>query len=281
MESNVLMGMICRIIQFYFIIFLQLRQEDFAVAAGEVGVIGHKRKKCPVSAPPPGAKANICLLFCQKSGTIKASDHGGRKDGIAMRPISEKQREILAFIRDYTDGQGYPPSVREIASAVGLRSPSSVHAHLKRLRELGYLEKDDHKTRAITLAGGGAPGGRAVPVLGRVTAGMPILAVEEVTGVLHVDVDAGHEYFALCIRGDSMVGAGILDGDYIVVRRQNYARRGQIVVAVLEDEATCKRLEKQDGHVWLVPENPAYRPILGDHAHILGVVARVVRSYPL
>ena len=94
-----------------------------------------------------------------------------------MRPISEKQREILAFIRDYTNGQGYPPSVREIASAVGLRSPSSVHAHLKRLRELGYLEKDDHKTRAITLAGGGAPGGRAVPVLGRVTAGMPILDV--------------------------------------------------------------------------------------------------------
>lgn len=199
-----------------------------------------------------------------------------------MRPISEKQRQILTFIRDYTAEQGYPPSVREIAAAVGLRSPSSVHAHLKHLRELGYLEKDDHKTRAITLAGSGAPGGDAVPILGRVTAGMPILAVEEAEGVLHVDLDGRHgDFFALRIQGDSMIGAGILDGDYIVVRSQNYAQRGQIVVAIIEDEATCKRLEKEDGHIWLMPENPAYHPIPGDHAHILGVVAKVVRSYPI
>lgn len=197
-----------------------------------------------------------------------------------MRPISDKQKQILAFIRDYTQEQGYPPSVREIAAAVGLRSPSSVHAHLKHLRELGYLEKGDRKTRAITLAG--HTNGESVPVLGRVTAGMPILAVEQAEGVLHVDLDGRHgDYFALRICGDSMIGAGILDGDYIVVRSQTFAQQDQIVVAILEDEATCKRLHKQDGHVWLLPENPAYDPIPGDEARILGVVAKVVRSYPV
>ncbi len=197
-----------------------------------------------------------------------------------MRPISEKQRQILAFIREYTAQQGYPPSVREIGAAVGLSSPSSVHAHLKKLRELGYLDKDDHKTRAITLAG--QTGGDIVPIMGRVTAGMPILAVEEAEGVLHVDLDGKNgTFFALRIRGDSMVGAGILDGDYIVVRKQDFAQQGQIVVAIIEDEATCKRLEKRGGHVWLMPENPAYEPIPGDTAYILGVVAKVVRDYPI
>ncbi|HBI63958.1 MAG TPA: transcriptional repressor LexA [Clostridiales bacterium] len=198
-----------------------------------------------------------------------------------MRGISDKQRQILSFIREYTASQGYPPSVREIGAAVGLRSPSSVHAHVKRLHELGYLEKDDRKTRAITLAGGTA-GGDAVPILGRVAAGMPILAVEEAEGVLHTDLDGRPgPFFALRIRGDSMIEAGILDGDYIVVRSQNYAQDGQIVVAVIEDEATCKRLEQRDGHIWLMPENPAYSPIPGDNAYILGVVAKVVRTYPI
>lgn len=198
-----------------------------------------------------------------------------------MRGISDKQRQILSFIREYTASQGYPPSVREIGAAVGLRSPSSVHAHVKRLHELGYLEKDDRKTRAITLTGG-STGGDAVPILGRVAAGMPILAVEEAEGVLHTDLDGRPgQFFALRIRGDSMIEAGILDGDYIVVRSQNYAQDGQIVVAVIEDEATCKRLEQQDGHIWLMPENPAYSPIPGDNAYILGVVAKVVRTYPI
>lgn len=196
-----------------------------------------------------------------------------------MRPISDKQKQILAFIREYTASQGYPPSVREIGAAVGLRSPSTVHSHIKRLQELGYLEKDAHKTRAITLAG--HTGASEVPILGRVTAGMPILAVEEAEGVLHVDLHGGGNYFALRIRGDSMIEAGIMDGDYIVVRSQNHARQGQIVVAVIEDEATCKRIEKRDGHVWLMPENPAYSPILGDQAYIIGVVAKVIRDYPV
>lgn len=196
-----------------------------------------------------------------------------------MRPISDKQKQILAFIREYIVSQGYPPSVREIGAAVGLRSPSTVHSHIKRLKELGYLEKDAHKTRAITLAG--RTEASEIPILGCVTAGMPILAVEEAEGVLHVDLHDSGEHFALRIRGDSMVEAGILDGDYIIVRSQNYAQRGQIVVAVIEDEATCKRIEKCDGHIWLMPENPAYSPIPGDHAHIIGVVAKVIRDYPV
>ncbi|MDO4286629.1 MAG: transcriptional repressor LexA [Eubacteriales bacterium] len=197
-----------------------------------------------------------------------------------MRPITEKQRQILAFIRECTAEQGYPPSVREIAAAVGLRSPSSVHAHLKHLRELGYLEQENGKTRTIKLAG--HTGGTEVPLLGRVAAGMPILAVEEAESVLHVDLDGrGGQHFALRIRGDSMINAGILDGDYIIVRSQNYAQQGQIVVAMLEDEATCKRLEQEDGHIWLMPENPDYPPIPGDHACIIGVVVKVIRDYPV
>lgn len=196
-----------------------------------------------------------------------------------MRTISEKQKQILAFIREYTASQGYPPSVREIGAAVGLRSPSSVHAHVKRLREFGYLEKEDRKTRSITIAG--RTNANEIPILGRVTAGKPILAMEEIQGMLHVDLHTTGEFFALRICGDSMIDAGILDGDYIVVRRQNFAQQGQIVVAVVEDEATCKRLEKRDGHIWLMPENPLYRPIPGDYAYIIGVVAKVIRDYPI
>lgn len=195
-----------------------------------------------------------------------------------MRPISEKQKQILTFIRECTAEQGYPPSVREIAAAVGLRSPSSVHAHLKHLRELGYLEQEEGKTRTVKLAG--HTSGTEVPLLGRVAAGMPILAVEEAERMLHVDLDGkSGKFFALRIRGDSMIEAGILDGDYIIVRSQNFAQQGQIVVAMLEDEATCKRLEQKDGHLWLMPENPDYDPIPGDYAHIIGVVVKVIRDY--
>lgn len=197
-----------------------------------------------------------------------------------MRPISQKQRQILTYIQACTARQGYPPSVREIAAAVGLRSPSSVHAHLKHLRELGYLEQEDGKTRTIKLTG--HTNAVEVPLLGRVAAGMPILAVEQAERMLHVDLDRmSGSFFALRIRGDSMIHAGILDGDYIVVRSQNYAHQGQIVVAMLEDEATCKRWEKRGGHLWLMPENPAYDPIPGDHAKVIGVVVKVIRDYPV
>lgn len=199
-----------------------------------------------------------------------------------MKAPSEKQLKILNFIKAFTREKGYPPTVREIGAAVGLRSPSTVHAHLNKLRDLGLLQKEEHCTRSLTVLEkpeGSMTDGQ-VPILGRVTAGQPILAVQDIEGYLPTDLSGEiGEYFALRIQGDSMIGAAILDGDYIVVRRQNFARNGQIVVAVIEDEATCKRFVSSDGHIWLMPENSAYAPILGDNSVVLGVVVRVVRKY--
>jgi len=197
-----------------------------------------------------------------------------------MKKLSEKQKRILEYIAEATAAQGYPPSVREIGKHVGLSSSSSVHAQLIKLREKGYLEKDDHKTRALVVKGAAASVPQ-VPILGQVTAGMPILAVEDIEGYLPYEQASGYgEYFALRIKGDSMIGAGILNGDYIIVRKQNMATPGQIVVAMIEDEATCKTLKiEDDGHVWLMPENPDYSPIDGEGAVILGVVTALHRDY--
>ena len=197
-----------------------------------------------------------------------------------MKKLSEKQKRILEYIAEATAAQGYPPSVREIGKHVGLSSSSSVHAQLIKLREKGYLEKDDHKTRALVVKGAAASVPQ-VPILGQVTAGMPILAVEDIEGYLPYEQASGYgEYFALRIKGDSMIGAGILNGDYIIVRQQNTATPGQIVVAMIEDEATCKALKiEDDGHVWLMPENPDYSPIDGEGAVILGVVTALHRDY--
>ena len=197
-----------------------------------------------------------------------------------MKKLSEKQKRILEYIAEATAAQGYPPSVREIGKHVGLSSSSSVHAQLIKLREKGYLEKDDHKTRALVVKGAAASVPQ-VPILGQVTAGMPILAVEDIEGYLPYEQASGYgEYFALRIKGDSMIGAGILNGDYIIVRQQNTATPGQIVVEMIEDEATCKTLKiEDDGHVWLMPENPDYSPIDGEGAVILGVVKALHRDY--
>lgn len=197
-----------------------------------------------------------------------------------MKKLSEKQKRILEYIAEATAAQGYPPSVREIGKHVGLSSSSSVHAQLIKLREKGYLEKDDHKTRALVVKGAAASIPQ-VPILGQVTAGMPILAVEDIEGYLPYEQASGYgEYFALRIKGDSMIGAGILNGDYIIVRQQNTATPGQIVVAMIEDEATCKTLKiEDDGHVWLMPENPDYSPIDGEGAVVLGVVTALHRDY--
>jgi repressor LexA len=196
-----------------------------------------------------------------------------------MKTLSEKQKQILKYISQCTIDQGYPPSVREIGKEVGLSSPSTVHAHLKTLRELGYLEKEDHKTRALSVRGGPVMTAR-VPILGRVTAGMPILATENIEGyVPYGATNTADEYFALRIMGESMIGAGIMDGDLIIVHQQAATHSGQIVVALIEDEATCKRLLLQDGEVWLMPENPAYPPINGNECTVLGVVAAVYREY--
>lgn len=196
-----------------------------------------------------------------------------------MKNISDKQQRILEYIKEYSLEHGYPPSVREIGAEMGLRSPSTVHAHLKKLQEAGWLEPSEHKSRALTPVSGPSMVAR-VPILGRVTAGMPILAVEEHVGYVPFEPAAnGGEYYALRIRGDSMTGAGILDNDLVIVRQDMQARNGDIVIALLEDEATCKTLRITPDGVWLMPENPAYPPIDGTGCQILGVVRAVYREY--
>ena len=196
-----------------------------------------------------------------------------------MKKISPKQQRILDYISEFSLEHGYPPSVREICAEMDLRSPSTVHAHLKKLQEAGYLEPSDHKSRALTPVSGPSMVPR-VPILGRVTAGLPILAVEEHIGYVPFEPAAGGgEYYALRIRGDSMTGAGILDGDLVIVRQDAQARSGDIVIALLEDEATCKTLNLTQDGVCLMPENPAYPPINGTGCQILGVVKAVYREY--
>ena len=184
---------------------------------------------------------------------------------------STKQEEILAFLREFSREHGYAPSIREICHAVGLRSTGSVHYHLNELAKQGRIELDAGKKRAIQTA---RPA--QIPILGTVTAGAPILAAENIEGYL--PWEGPESCYALRVRGDSMVDAGILPGDLIVVRPQQSADHGDIVVALLGDEATVKRLSLRDG-VWLLPENDAYSPIDGREARILGRVCALRRDY--
>lgn len=196
-----------------------------------------------------------------------------------MQELSKMQQRIYEYIAACIREQGYPPSVREIGEAVGLKSPSTVHFHLKRLEEAGVIEKGVGKGRAITLREMPRLDNQ-VPVVGNVAAGSPILAEECIEDYLTFDTGGrAGEYFALRVRGESMLNAGILPGDLVVVHRQPTARHGEIVVALLEDEATVKRLSLKNGQVWLLPENDAYAPIDGTYAQILGKVAAVVRRY--
>lgn len=195
-----------------------------------------------------------------------------------MKALTLKQQRIYDFIVQFTAQQGYPPSVREIAEAVGLKSPSTVHFHMKALEEAGVITKSAGKTRAI------APKRQVeknqIPVLGNVAAGAPILAEEYVEDYLTFDTQGQEdEHFALKIRGESMLRAGILPGDLVVVHRQSTASNGEIVIALLGEEATCKRFLRKDGHIWLLPENDGYQPIDGDSAQLLGKVVAVVRRY--
>lgn len=186
--------------------------------------------------------------------------------------------QIYEYLCSVIPEQGYAPSVREICDAVGLKSPSTVHFHLKRLQERGLIEKGDCKGRAIVLAN--RTERNRIPVLGDVAAGSPILAQECIDDYLTFECE-GHEedYFALRVRGESMLNAGILPGDLVVVRRQQTAQNGEIVVALLGEEATVKRLSRRNGQIWLLPENDAYQPIDGTDASVLGKVTAVVRQY--
>ena len=183
---------------------------------------------------------------------------------------------IYEFVAAYIDGHGVPPSVREICAGVGLKSPSSVHGYLKKLQEQGLISMDVRKMRTITLAD--TRRRIKVPILGRVTAGKPVYAFEEEQGCVYYDARPGGEYFGLQVSGDSMVNAGILDGDIVVVRRQETAESGAIVVALLGDEATVKRLRIDKAGVRLMPENPKYEPIDGSGCRILGKVCALMRD---
>jgi repressor LexA len=197
-----------------------------------------------------------------------------------MGELSERQEDILKFIARHCRDTGYPPTVREIGLAVGLASPSTVHAHLAKLEAAGHIRRDPTKPRAMLVSetAGPRPQGRRpdpLPLVGSVAAGAPRLAEEHVED--WVDSPFAGDYI-LRVTGDSMVNAGILDGDLVVVRRQDTAADGEIVVALLEDEATVKRLRKRGGRVWLQPENPAYTPIVADEARLLGRVVGVMRT---
>lgn len=213
--------------------------------------------------------------------------------------MTPKQREILEFIQRQAAQKGYPPSVREICQALGLKSTSTVHGHLARLARKGYIRRDPSKPRAIEIlrrhddalapvetdAAHGALSGKPqdthwIPLLGRVTAGQPILAVENVEGWIPMAPEwAKHgRLFALRVRGDSMRDAGILDGDWLVVRRQETADNGDIVVAMIDDEATVKRFYREANAIRLQPENDAYPPIITRRASILGKVVALFRD---
>ena len=196
-----------------------------------------------------------------------------------MAELSHMQQRIYDYIVSCIREQGYPPSVREIGEAVGLKSPSTVHFHLKHLEEAGVIEKGAGKGRAIALTEPEVPEDR-VPIVGNVAAGSPILAEECIEDYLTFDTGGrSGEYFALRVRGESMLNVGILPGDLVVVRRQQTCNNGEIVVAMIDDEATVKRFARQNGRVWLLPENEAYAPIDGTYAQILGKVSAVVRRY--
>ena len=209
--------------------------------------------------------------------------------------LTDRQRQIWEFLGSYVDEHGYPPTVREIGEAVGLASPSTVHAHLANLERAGLLKRDPTKPRALELANRqrsrpaappvSEPARRGLPLVGDIAAGGPLLAEENVEDYYEVPdlIQGGGADFLLRVKGDSMIDAGILDGDFVVVRRQQDARNGDVVVALAgddesADEATVKRYFREDGRVRLQPENSALEPIYASHVQILGKVVGVFRS---
>jgi repressor LexA len=206
--------------------------------------------------------------------------------------LTGRQQEIWDFLVDYVDRHGYPPTVREIGDAVGLASPSTVHAHLANLERAGLLKRDPTKPRALELSGRSrrAPDSteepsRGLPLVGEIAAGGPLLAEENVEEYVAVPemLERGGADFLLRVKGESMVNAGILDGDIVVVRRQETAQNGDIVVALAGadeavDEATVKRFFREDGRVRLQPENDELEPIYASHVHVLGKVTGVFRA---
>ena len=191
-----------------------------------------------------------------------------------MPRTSNKAQLILEFVNEFVQENGFAPSVREIGAAVGLRSTASVSYHLQQLQEKGLLQSPGVKGRKRAIVTATRPG--QIPVVGVVTAGIPILALENREGTIAWEGDPN--CFALRVRGDSMINAAILDGDMVVVRPQQSADDGQIVVARIGDEATVKRLRRRNGEIWLMPENDNYDPIDGTEAELIGIVKAVIRE---
>jgi len=211
--------------------------------------------------------------------------------------LTDRQRKILHVIQDAVKDRGFPPTVREIADLVGLASPASVAHQLSALERKGFIKRDPNSPRAIDLTlpnksgvaidglvggleGEQTPEAAFVPLVGRIAAGGPILAEESIEAIypLPKELVGNGELFMLEVVGDSMIDAAICHGDKVVVRKQDDAQNGEIVAALLGDEATVKTLKRKDGHVWLMPANPNYEPINGDHAKILGRVVTVMRK---
>jgi repressor LexA len=244
-----------------------------------VDELSHKRGR------PPGSKNSLREL---PDGPVDE-----------MTGLTQRQQLVLVFLRDEIAKRGYPPSMREIGAAVGLASTSSVAHQLRVLEQLGYVKRDPNRPRALEIflpevlsaraflhhdqddtdSGNARPEATYVPVLGRIAAGGPILAEERVEEVMPMpkSLVGDGTLFMLEVRGDSMVDAAICDGDYVVIRQQPSAENGEIVAALLDDEATVKTFQRKDGQVWLLPHNEAYSPIDGTHAQILGKVVAVMR----
>ncbi|WP_370080490.1 transcriptional repressor LexA [Streptacidiphilus sp. MAP12-16] len=225
-------------------------------------------------------------------GESPARSLPGRPPGIRTDEagLTERQRRVIEVIRDSVQRRGYPPSMREIGQSVGLSSTSSVAHQLMALERKGFLRRDPHRPRAYEVRGmdvvrpvpestTGRPATSYVPLIGRIAAGGPILAEQSVEDVFPLprQLVGDGELFVLKVSGDSMVEAAICDGDWVTVRRQPVAENGDIVAAMIDGEATVKRLKREDGHIWLMPHNAAYEPIPGDSATILGKVVAVLR----
>ena len=237
--------------------------------------------------PEPAESAASKAAVSEARGVHPFPDLEDAAEGAGLSP---RQRRVLEVIRDWVDRFGYPPSVREIGEAVGLTSTSSVAHQLRALERKGYLRRDPNRPRAVGVRPveepeqpvdevAGRPRPIYVPVVGRIAAGGPVLAEQAVEDVFPLprEIVGEGSLFLLRVAGDSMIEAAITDGDWVVVRQQPIAENGDVVAAMIEGEATVKTFKRQDGHVWLLPRNPAYEPIPGDEATVLGRVVAVLR----
>ncbi len=198
-----------------------------------------------------------------------------------MKELTLREKQVYDYISETLKQKGYAPSVRDVRDALGFKSTSTVHMYIQRLADMGLIVKDGGKSRALFVDG--ATGNDSVPLIGRVTAGKPILAEQDFEGYISFSASSvgcrRENLYALRVKGESMKNAGILDGDIVIVDRRSYAENGEIVVALLEDEATVKTFYKEDGHFRLQPQNPDFAPIVVENVEILGKVVAALRLY--